>query len=143
MTQVVKEGNTLRVHYTGKLEDGNVFDSSEGKEPLEFKVGASEVIAGFEKAATTLKPGEKKKFKIDPEDAYGEHDENLIVEIPGENLPDDISPKIGMALQLVNEDDEVVPVIITEILENSIMVDANHPLAGKVLDFDLELLEIL
>jgi len=143
MTRLAKEGDTVRVHYTGKLEDGNVFDSSIGREPLEFKIGASEVISGFEKAAVTLKPGEKKNFKIPPEEAYGEHDKNLVVEISEENLPDDLSPEVGMPLQLVNEEEEIVPVVISEVLENSLLVDANHPLAGKVLEFELELLEIV
>ena len=139
----VKKGDTIRVHYTGKLEDGKEFDSSLKREPLQFEVGAGSVIKGFEEAVIGLEQGEKKTVEVPPEKAYGERDDKLVVEMPQKSVPEEITPEVGMRLQLVNQKGQAVPVMITEVLEESIRLDANHPLAGKTLVFDIELVEII
>jgi peptidylprolyl isomerase len=142
MTQTVKKGDTVKVHYTGRFDNGEVFDSSQGREPLQFKVGTQEIIKGLEEAVLGMQPGEKKNVTVNPEEGYGSHNKNLLMEMPKEKIPDDISPEKGMPLQLVNKKGEAIPVVVTEIHDKSIKLDANHPLAGKVLYFDLELVEI-
>jgi peptidylprolyl isomerase len=142
MTQKVKTGDTVKVHYTGRFDDGEVFDSSQGREPLQFKVGAGDIIKGLEKAVLGMQPGEKKNVTVNPEEGYGNHDKKLLIDTPKERIPEDISPEKGMPLQLVNKQGKAIPVVVTEILDKSVRLDANHPLAGKVLFFDLELVEI-
>jgi peptidylprolyl isomerase len=139
----VKKGDTVRVHYTGKLEDGKEFDSSLKRQPLQFEVGAGSVIKGFEDAVVGLKQGEKKSVTIPPEEAYGSYDENLLVEMPKTSLPEGVNPEVGTRLQIVNQQGQALPVVVTEILDGSIKLDANHPLAGKTLLFDIEVVEIL
>jgi len=139
----VKKGDTIRVHYTGRLEDGKEFDSSLNREPLQFEVGAGSVIKGFEDAVIGLEKGEKKTVEVPPKKAYGDRDDNLIIEMPQKSVPEEITPEVGMRLQLVNQKGQAVPVRITEVLEESIKLDANHPLAGKTLVFDIELVEII
>lgn len=143
MTEKVKKGDKIRVHYTGKLKDGKEFDSSLNREPLEFEVGAGNVIAGFENAVMDLKPGEKKTVTIPPDKAYGDRDEKLFVEMPKKSVPEGVNPEVGMRLQLVNAQGQAVPVVVTEILEDTVRLDANHPLAGETLVFDIEVVEIL
>lgn len=143
MAEKVNKGNTVRVHYTGKLESGKEFDSSLDRQPLQFEVGAGNVIKGFEDAVVGLKIGEKKTVTIPSEDAYGSYDENLLIEIPKKNVPEGIIPEVGMRLQLVNQQGQAAHVVVTEILDETVRLDANHPLAGKTLVFDLEVLEIL
>ncbi len=138
-----KHGDTIRVHYTGKLEDGTEFDSSRDKDPIEFKVGSGSLIPGFEKGVIDMTIGEKKTITIAPDEAYGEKHEELVAKIDKENFPSDISPEIGMPLQIKQPDGENINVIITEILEDSVTLDANSPLAGKTLTFDIELVEIV
>lgn len=143
MAENVKKGDTVRVHYTGKLEDGKEFDSSLKRQPLQFEVGAGSVIKGFEDAVVGLKQGEKKSVTIPPEEAYGSYDENLLVEMPKTSLPEGVTPEVGIRLQIVNQQGQALPVVVTEILDGSIKLDANHPLAGKTLLFDIEVVEIL
>jgi len=139
----VKKGDTIRVHYRGKLEDGKEFDSSLNREPVQFEVGAGNVIRGFEDAVIGLEQGEKKTVEVPPERAYGNRDDSLVIEMPQKSVPEEITPEVGMRLQLVNQKGQAVPVMITEVLEESIRLDANHPLAGKTLVFDIELVEII
>lgn len=143
MAEKVKKGDTIQVHYTGKFEDGKEFDSSLNRQPLQFEVGAGRVIKGFEDAVIGLQTGEKKTVTVSAEDAYGSFDENLLIEIPRKNVPEDVTPEVGMRLQLVNQQGQAAHVVVTEILDKTVRLDANHPLAGKTLVFDLEVLEIL
>ena len=143
MTEKVKKGDTVKVHYTGKLEDGKEFDSSLNRQPLQFEVGAGRVINGFEDAVVGLKVGDKKTVTIPAEDAYGSYDENLLIDIPKKNVPEGVIPEVGMKFQLVNQQGQAVHVVVTEVHDETVRLDANHPLAGKTLVFDLEILEIL
>jgi peptidylprolyl isomerase len=143
MPESVKKGDTVKIHYTGRVIDGEVFDSSQGREPLEFEIGSGNIIPGVEQAVIGMKPGEKKEVKVAPERAYGDYDENLLIDMPKEKVPADITPEVGMGLQLVNDHGKAVPVLITEVKDKSIKLDANHPLAGKNLSFAIELLEIV
>lgn len=132
----------MKVHYTGSLEDGTVFDSSEGREPLEFTVGENKVIPGFENAVVGMAIGDKKKETIPAENAYGPHRDDMILEIARDQLPENIEPEVGLQLQMTTTNGQQVPVKITELEESKIKLDANHPLAGKNLVFDLELVEV-
>ena len=143
MAEKVKKGDTVKVHYTGKLEDGKEFDSSLDRQPLQFEVGAGTVIKGFEDAVVGLEVGEKKTVTIPSKHAYGSYEENLLIEIPKKNVPEGITPEVGMRLQLVNQQGQAAHVVVTEIHDETVKLDANHPLAGKALVFDLEVLEIL
>ena len=139
----VKNGDVVRVHYTGKLTNGDQFDSSAGKEPLEFKVGAGTMIKGFDAAMPGMTIGEKKTINISPEDGYGEKSEDAIIEFPRENVPKDMKLEPGMSLTLSNQEGHPVPVVVVEIKDNVIVLDANHFLAGQELVFDIELVEIV
>lgn len=139
----VKDGDVVRVHYTGKLTNGEQFDSSQGREPLEFTVGAGQMIKGFDDAMPGMTVGEKKTINIAADDAYGQKDENAIIEFPKENIPNDMKLDVGMQLQLRNESGQPFPVTISEIKDDIIVLDANHMLAGKELVFDIELMEIV
>ena len=139
----VKEGDTVRVHYTGKLTNGEQFDSSVGKEPLEFTVGAGMMIKGFDAAMPGMNVGEKKTINIAPTDAYGEKSEEAIIEFPKENVPEDMKLEPGMQLTLSNQAGQPVPVTVVEIKDDVIILDANHFLAGQELVFDIELMEIV
>jgi len=139
----VKNGDVVKVHYTGKLTNGEQFDSSEGKEPLEFTVGAGQMIKGFDDAMPGMSVGEKKTINILPGDAYGEKDEQDMIEFPKENIPKDMKLDVGMQLQLRNENGQPFPVTVAEIKDDVVALDANHSLAGKELVFDIELVEIL
>jgi peptidylprolyl isomerase len=143
MEEQVKEGDLVRVHYTGKLTNGEQFDSSTGREPLEFTVGAGQMIKGFDAAMPGMSIGEKKTINILPADAYGEKDETAIIEFPKENIPKDMKLEKGMQLQLRNQEGQPFPVTIAEIKDDIIILDANHHLAGKELVFDIELMEIV
>ncbi|OPZ28986.1 MAG: FKBP-type peptidyl-prolyl cis-trans isomerase SlyD [Deltaproteobacteria bacterium ADurb.BinA179] len=143
MGMPVKQGDTIKVHYTGRFEDGVIFDSSVGGEPLEFTLGSHEVIPGFEKAAEGMNIGESKTISIEPEHAYGSYNENLVVDMPKEYFPEDIEPEVGMRLIIVDNSGEELPVVVSEIQNESVRLDANHPLAGKTLVFDIELVDIL
>ncbi len=138
----VKEGDVVKVHYTGKLVNGEQFDSSVGREPLEFTVGAGQMIKGFDDAMPGMNLGEKKTINIAPEDAYGPRSEEAIIEFPKENVPADMVLEPGMPLTLSNQAGQPVPVIVVEVKEDIIILDANHFLAGQELIFDIELVEI-
>ena len=138
----VKEGDVVKVHYTGKLVNGEQFDSSAGREPLEFTVGAGQMIKGFDDAMPGMNLGEKKTINIAPEDAYGPRSEEAIIEFPKENVPEDMVLEPGMPLTLSNQAGQPVPVIVVEVKEDIIILDANHFLAGQELIFDIELVEI-
>jgi peptidylprolyl isomerase len=138
-----QSGDTVRIHYTGTLSDGTQFDSSAGREPLEFAVGGGMVISGFDKAVAGMSVGESKSVTIEPDDAYGPRHEQLIQEVPKSALPEDMTPEIGMQLQSRSPDGQIMNLEVKEITDSSITVDANHPLAGEALNFDIELVEIV
>jgi peptidylprolyl isomerase len=138
-----KSGDTVRIHYTGKLDDGTQFDTSEGREPLEFSLGGGQVIPGFDNAVEGMAVGEKKSVTIQPEEAYGPRHDQLIQDVPRNQLPDDMTPAVGMELQARNDSGEVMRFSVTSVDDQSITVDGNHPLAGKALKFDIELVEIV
>ena len=140
MTQV-KEGTQVKVHYTGTFDDGTEFDSSDGKDPLEFTCGESQVIPGFEEAVEGMDVGEKKTFRVEPEKAYGEYDEQQQVVVERSMLPEDLELKEGIQLQVETQSGEPVIVQVTDIAEDKVTLDANHPLAGKALNFSLEVVE--
>ena len=137
-----KAGDTVKIHYTGTLNDGSQFDSSAGREPLEFTLGSGQVIPGFDKAVEGMAVGDTKSVNIPPEDAYGPRHDGMIQEVPLGALPDGLEPQVGMGLQARRPDGAMLDLTITEVGEESITVDGNHPLAGETLNFDLELVEI-
>ncbi len=137
-----QNGKTVKVHYTGKLENGEVFDSSQGREPLEFTIGQGQMIPGFEAAVIGMKPGETKTSeKISADQAYSYHDE-LVVEIGRDQLPENITPEVGQRLQAQQADGQVMVVTVTDTTDETVTLDGNHPLAGKDLYFDLEIVEV-
>jgi len=141
--QAVKNGDKVRVHYHGRLTNGTTFDSSEGRDPLEFEVGAGMVIKGFDNGVVDMKVGEKKTLNIPVEEAYGPKNDELIMDFPKENIPADLNPQVGMELQMSNPQGQVFPVKVAAISSEFITLDANHPLAGEPLVFDIELVEIV
>src|SRR5687768_16839464 len=126
--QQVKNGDTVQVHYHGKLNDGSTFDSSEGREPLEFKVGEGHVIKGFDDAVLNMGIGEKKTVNIPVDEAYGPKNPEMMMEYPKSDFPDDMAPVAGMQLQMSDNSGNVFPVVITEVREDVVLLDANHPL---------------
>ena len=138
----VKANNTVKVHYTGKLSDGQVFDTSEGKEPIEFVLGQGQLIPGFEQGLIDMKVNEKKTITIAKEEAYGEVNDQLIQEIDRANLPQDMEPKVGMGLVSKSPEGQEMNLMIVEVKDASVVIDGNHPLAGRDLVFDLEVVEI-
>jgi peptidylprolyl isomerase len=136
-------GNVVKVHYTGKLNDGKVFDSSEGREPIQFTIGDNKVIPGFEKALIGMGPGESKTIKIPAEDAYGNHDEAMVKTISREVFPADMEPEVGQRLTAKQADGRAIHVTVAKVSESEVRIDANHPLAGEELTFEIELVEIL
>ncbi|MFY0254014.1 peptidylprolyl isomerase [Chitinophaga sp. 30R24] len=141
--QTVKNGDTVKVHYHGRLTNGTTFDSSEGRAPLEFKVGAGMVIKGFENGVLDMQVGDKKTIQIPVDQAYGPKSEEMIIDFPKENMPADLNPEIGMELQMSNPQGQVFQVKVVAITDEFITLDANHALAGEDLVFDLELVEIV
>lgn len=139
----VKNNDTIRVHYKGTLTNGELFDSSEGREPLEFQVGSGQVIPGFDTAVVDMEVGQEKSFLIPCDDAYGQRDERLIQEVPQEQLPQDLQPQVGMMLSSTLPNGQQIPVKITNVGESNITIDANHPLAGEDLNFEIKLVEIV
>lgn len=141
--QQVKSGDTVKVHYHGKLTDGTTFDSSEGREPLEFEVGSGMVIAGFDSGVSGMSVGEKKTIEIPVDEAYGTKQDDLLMEFPKSNFPADMLPEVGMQLNMSNGSGQNFPVVIREVKDDVVVLDANHPLSGEDLVFDLELVEIV
>jgi peptidylprolyl isomerase len=141
--QQVKNGDKVKVHYHGRFADGTTFDSSEGREPLEFEVGAGNVIKGFDEGVMGMSIGDKKTVSIEAGDAYGEKNEEMLVEFPKEQFPPEMVPEVGMQLNMTNGNGQVILVTIIEVKDDTVMLDANHPLAGKDLIFDIELVSIV
>ena len=138
-----KSGDKVRIHYTGKLDDGTQFDSSAGREPLEFDLGGGGVIPGFDSAVDGMAVGESKSVKIESEEAYGPRHEELIQDVPKSELPDDIELSVGLQLQAQSPEGKVMRFMIAAVTEEVITLDGNHPLAGQSLNFDIELVEIV
>src|SRR5689334_11180078 len=141
--QQVKKGDKVKVHYHGKLRSGETFDSSNGREPLEFTVGSGQVIKGFDDGVKGMKIGDKKTVEINVENAYGEKSPEMIIEFPKTQFPPDMNPEQGQQLMMSNGDGQSFPVTVAEVREESVLLDANHPLAGQDLIFDLELVDIV
>ena len=139
----VKKGDKIKVDYTGTFDDGTVFDSSEGKAPLEFEAGSGMVIKGFDDAVIGMKKGEEKEVKIASKDAYGDPNPELVKKIPRDKLPPEQEPKPGMMLGMATPDGKQIPAKITAVDDKEITIDLNHPLAGKDLNFKLKIAEIL
>ncbi|MDJ0618343.1 MAG: peptidylprolyl isomerase [Calothrix sp. MO_192.B10] len=137
-----KAGDSVKVHYTGKLNDGTVFDSSVDREPLEFAIGEGQVIAGFEAAMVGMGIGESKTVTIPSDKAYGPHRQELVMVVEKEQIPTDVSLDVGQLLQVSQSNGEVIPVVVTDVSESQVTLDANHPLAGQELTFDIQLVEI-
>ncbi len=138
-----RSGDTVRVHYTGTLEDGSVFDSSARREPLEFTIGKGEVIPGFEAAVTGMAPGESKSAIIPPEQAYGPRRDDMTAVVPREKLPPDFDVEVGTRLAVKQDGGRQLPVKVVEVTDATVTIDANHELAGKPLTFELELVEVV
>lgn len=141
--QQVKAGDTVQVSYTGKLSDGTVFDTSAGQPPLEFTMGGGKIIPGFEKAVLGMKVGEKKTVTITPVDAYGPHQDNMVFQITRAQFSRDVTPEVGMQLESTRPDGSPIVATITKVTDTSVTLDANHPLAGQDLTFDIELVKIV
>ncbi|MGZ3838461.1 MAG: FKBP-type peptidyl-prolyl cis-trans isomerase [Flavisolibacter sp.] len=140
--QQVQHGDKIKVHYHGKLRSGETFDSSNGREPLEFTVGSGQVIKGFDEGVKGMEVGEKKTVEIPVGEAYGEKQQEMIIEFPKDQFPPDMNPEVGMQLMMSNGSGQQFPVTVAEVREDSVVLDANHPLAGQDLIFDLELVSI-
>ncbi len=139
----VKTGDTVRIHYTGTLADGTSFDSSQGRDPLEFTVGSGQIIPGLEKALPGMSVGEQKVVEVPAADAYGEHNAQGLQQVPREQVPEEIPLDPGTRLQVQTPDGRTLPVTVTDVTEEVVVLDANHPLAGKDLTFAIELVEIV
>ena len=137
-----KPGDTVSIHYTGILDDGSEFDSSAGREPLQFTIGGGRVMPGFEQAVIGMAPGDSKTVTIPSEEAYGPYREEMVQEITRNSLPPELAPQIGMQLRAATATGQPVTLTVVDMSESAITVDANHPLAGKDLTFDIKLLEI-
>ena len=142
MSTAANKGDSVKIHYTGTLDDGSVFDSSEGRDPLEFVIGSGQVIPGFDDGVQGMNPGEKKDINIPCDQAYGPHNPEMLITVPREQLPPDMKPEAGQQLQMQTPEGQAVPVLVTQVEEQHVHLDANHPLAGKDLNFALELVAI-
>lgn len=140
--QQAKAGDTVKVHYSGRLTDGTTFDSSSGRDPLEFKVGNGDVIKGFDEGVAGMVVGDKKTVHIPADDAYGKKEDERIIKFPRSNFPKDMDAELGMQLNMTNGEGHVIPVTIIDMDTENITLDANHPLAGQDLIFDIELVDI-
>lgn len=138
-----KQGDTVKVNYTGRLENGQIFDSTENREALEFTIGKGQIIPGFEKAVIGMTPGETKTINLTPDEGYGPHYEELVLEVGREQIPPGLEPEVGQHLEVNQEGREGFLVRVVEVTETSIKLDANHPLAGQNLIFDIELVAIV
>ena len=140
--KTAKQGNTVRIHYTGTLADGSVFDTSVGHDPLEFRIGAGKVIVGFEEAVLGMGVGEAKDVTIPASKAYGAYQDALVIKTPREHVPPDLEPQVGQRLQMGGAGGELIQVMVTEVTATHVILDANPPLAGKDLTFHIELVHI-
>lgn len=140
--RIAKHNDKVKVHYTGKLADGTIFDSSFDREPLTVEIGAGDLIVGFENALSGMKEGEKKNITLSPQEAYGEHLKDLVKVVDRKYFPKDLVPQEGMQLQLGDQEEGTI-VTLTEVTDNHITLDANHPLAGKTLNFEIQLVQII
>ncbi|MFQ6128199.1 MAG: peptidylprolyl isomerase [Thermoplasmata archaeon] len=138
-----KNGDTVKVHYTGRLENGTVFDSSTDDEPLQFTIGEGQIIPGFEQAIIGMNVGESKTIKIHADEAYGPHLKDLVVMVDRKEIPPNLKPEAGQQLQIRQQNGATTVVTVIEVSESSVTIDANHPLAGKDLTFDVELIEVV
>ena len=138
-----KTGDKVRVNYTGRSEDGQVFESSVGMVPFTFTIGSGEVIKGFEDAIVGMQPGERKRITVEPEDGFGLYDEDLVLEVPKSGLPSDLQLQIGIDFEMEDDEGNILPAVVIEILDDSILIDANAPLAGKRVIYEIELIDIL
>ncbi len=137
-----KSGDTVKVHYTGKLADGTVFDTTRDDEPLEFTLGENRVIPGFEEAVLGMSPGETRKVRVGVDKAYGPYRQDMVVEVEREQFPSYMEPRVGLHLEIRSAGDQTIMVQVIRVSASSVTLDGNHPLAGKVLDFEIELVEI-
>ena len=142
MAQTAQKGDTVAVHYTGKLDDGEVFDSSRDRDPLEFEIGSGQVIPGFDRAVEGLEIGESREVTLKPDEGYGEPREDLVVDVDRSQFPDEEDPTVGRQVQVQVAPGQNRVATITGIEDESVTLDLNHPLAGKELTFDVELVEI-
>lgn len=142
MTQA-KQGDAVRVHYTGRLDDGEVFSTSVGQVPLEFTIGDGRILPGFEQAVVGMSPGESRTVAIPADQAYGPYDEEMVLEVDRSQIPAHIEPEVGDELRIRRQDGETFAVSVIAVSESSVTLDANHPLAGKDLTFDIQLVEIV
>jgi peptidylprolyl isomerase len=140
--QTAAPGDTVTVHYTGTLDSGEVFDSSRGRDPLEFQIGGGQVIAGFDRAVQGLAVGETREVRIEPEEAYGVPQENLLIDVPPDQFPDDLEPTVGQQIQVQVAPGQSHVARITQVEPDAVRLDLNHPLAGEALTFDVELVSI-
>lgn len=140
---MIETGQKVKIHYTGTLDDGKQFDSSAGRDPLEFEMGAGMVIPGFETGVADMAVGEKKSIHIPSAEAYGERREDMVMEVERAQLPEGLEPEVGMGLQMQGPQGQAIPVQITAVAEEAITIDANHPLAGQSLNFELDLVEVV
>lgn len=138
----VQEGDQISLHYTGSLDDGTVFDSSEGREPLEFKVGAGQVIPGFDENVRGMEVGESRDFSILPEQAYGDYHEEYVQVVPRSIFPPDVTPAVGLMLELQTQSGETIPFRIIDVTDDEVTLDPNHLLAGEKLNFTVKLVDI-
>ncbi len=139
---IAEKGKSVKIHYTGTLDDGTVFDTSKDKAPLEFVIGGGQVIVGFEEAVLGMSVGETKAVAIPPEKAYGERQEEMVITAPRDQVPPDLDVEVGQMLQMGAPSGELVQVVVVDVTEKEVTLDANPPLAGKKLNFDIELVEI-
>ncbi len=142
MEREATSGDTVRVHFTGKLEDGTVFDTSREGDPLRFEIGADEVIDGFERAVEGMEVGENREAELQPDEAYGERDEELVFPVPRNQLPEGFDPEAGDEVAVEIEDGREVPGRVAEVEDDSVTLDLNHPLAGRSLTFEIELVDV-
>ncbi len=142
MTQA-KNGDTVRIHYSGTLDDGSLFDTTEGQDPLELKLGEGRILPGFESAIIGLEEGGKRQITISPEEGFGERDEGLVIDVERANIPPHIELEVGGVLQVTAQDGGSRNVIVKDLNETKVTLDGNHPLAGRTLTFDIELVELV
>jgi peptidylprolyl isomerase len=137
-----KAGDTVKVHYTGRFNDGTVFDSSVKREPLEFQIGDGRILPAFEQGVVGMEPGDTKRIEVGAEEAYGKRKDQMVRKIPREQFPEDFKPEIGKQIQIPGEGGQNLVVMVVDFDDESITLDANHPLAGHDLSFEIELLEV-